>query len=181
MTEIEIWKDIAGYEGLYQVSNLGRVKSLARAIRNTFKSTRQLPERILKPATHTRGYLYVNLTTGARNYKHCYVHRLVGIAFIGAPPFPDAEINHKNGIKTDNHIENLEWVTPLQNMTHAWENGLINNRGENQTNHKLTDDIVRQIKALKGQKSTYAIAKQFGTHQSSVHLIHKGKIWAHVK
>lgn len=104
MTE-EIWKDIEGYEGLYQVSNIGRVKSL--------NYNRTGEEKILK-LCKVRGYLYVGLCKDGKN-KSLKVHRLVATAFIPNPE-NKPNIDHINTIRTDNRVENLHWVTQRENV-----------------------------------------------------------------
>lgn len=100
---IEIWKDIKDFEGLYQVSNLGRVKSL--------KLNREL---IMKPTKEVNGYLTINLTNNDGKHKKFLIHRLVVEAFI---PNPDnkPQVDHINTDTTDNRVENLRWVTPMEN------------------------------------------------------------------
>lgn len=107
----EIWKDIKGYEGLYQVSNLGRVKSL--------NYRRMGFSKILIPGAGGRGYACVSLY--GRSVK---IHRLVAETFIPNPNKFKC-VNHINGIKTDNRVENLEWCTQKYNVHHAYENNLI--------------------------------------------------------
>ena len=112
----EIWKDIKGYEGLYQVSNMGRVKSLERTVWNG-KGYYKTPERILKAGANGDGYLSVNLCKDGRK-KPYYVHRLVVQAFIeNTQNLP--EINHKNEDKTDNRVENLEWCNRSYNVEYS--------------------------------------------------------------
>ncbi|WP_394897654.1 NUMOD4 domain-containing protein [Clostridium butyricum] len=108
----EIWKDIAGYEGLYQVSNLGRVKSLPREKWNG-KSFQKLNEKILKVVVNKSGYVQVALCKKSK-YKNLYVHRLVARAFIDNPE-NKKEVDHINTIRNDNRVENLRWVTPKEN------------------------------------------------------------------
>lgn len=108
----EEWRDILGYEGCYQVSNMGRVKSLTRKVWNYTK-----PGRILSPGSKKNGYLHVALRKGDNIEKHAHVHRLVALAFIeNTLHLP--EVNHKNFDKTDNRVENLEWVDSASNKAH---------------------------------------------------------------
>lgn len=123
----EIWKDIKGYEGLYQISNFGRVKRLIYANNFNGKSTNKLPDifkcnKILKKYITSNGYERIMLCkNGAR--KRFMVHKLVAQAFI-PNPLNKTQINHINGIKTDNKSYNLEWCTPRENLNHAYKNGL---------------------------------------------------------
>jgi hypothetical protein len=115
----EIWKDIKGYEGHYQISTFGNVKSLNRNTTRTNtlvgKHTIQIKETILKPSGQR--YLGVSLLKdGIRRYPN--VHRLVAENWI-PNPYNKAQVNHINGIKTDNRVENLEWVSNSENQKHA--------------------------------------------------------------
>lgn len=119
----EIWKDIIGFEGLYQVSNLGRVKSLPRSIRNG-KGFYNSKEKILKPNTLAKGYFQVELKKNLKRHP-LQVHRLVATAFIHNPNITKYnQVNHINGNKQDNRIENLEWCDNSLNQLHAWALGL---------------------------------------------------------
>lgn len=121
---MEVWKDIKGYEGLYQVSNLGRVKSLKRQrdVNLLYSNTATVPEKILKYGT-SQGYLAVTLAKNKVN-KKIRVHKLVALNFI---PNPENKpyINHKDGNKHNNNVENLEWITPKENTKHAYANKLM--------------------------------------------------------
>lgn len=121
----EIWKDIIGYEGLYQVSNLGRIKSLKRKTISRNGNTKYLKsekERILKTVNDNNGYVIVYLCNNGKN-KMIRVHRLVAKTFIPNPEMKPV-VNHINGIKNDNRLENLEWTTYQENIIHAYKTGL---------------------------------------------------------
>lgn len=115
--EKEIWKPVKGYEGLYEVSNLGRVKSLARTCKGRGNGRKPIRERILCLEVSSGGYVLVRLSMDGRT-KHCLVHRLVAEAFI---PNPNnlPQVNHKNENKADNRVENLEWCTEKYNMNYG--------------------------------------------------------------
>lgn len=113
----EIWKDIEGYEGLYQISNLGRVRSLDRIINFKNGRSRLFKGKIFNLSKDTNGYLYAPLCKNGK-YKNKSVHRLVAQAFLPNPnnlPY----VNHKDENKTNNCIENLEWCTPKYNTNYG--------------------------------------------------------------
>ena len=112
----EIFKDIKGYEGRYQISNYGRVKSLL------FNK-----EKILKPYKSNSGYLIIHLRKN-NNFKPYLISRLVGMHFVLNLEYKPI-INHLDGIKLNNFYKNLEWATYLENSKHAWDNKLIQNSG----------------------------------------------------
>lgn len=118
-TDDEIWKDIPGYEEKYQVSNLGRVKTLKHKYKQ-HRGIRIVNEKILKPSLANNGYYRVSL--GRNNQK--LIHRLVAKAFIPNPK-NKRTINHKDGNKLNNNIKNLEWNTHQENNLHAFKNNLI--------------------------------------------------------
>lgn len=111
MTITEEWTDIEGFEGLYSVSNTGKILSKHNG------------RKLLKPINHSGGYLYVNLYDGVGCTRE-YIHRIVAKHFI-RPPAEGEEVNHIDGIKHNNKVSNLEWVTSLENARHASENGLL--------------------------------------------------------
>lgn len=110
----EIWKDIENFEGKYQISNFGRVKTLKRKF--VYKT------KIMKLKNDKDGYKLINLNITRVGKITLKVHRMVANAFIPNPKMKPM-VNHKNLVKFDNRIENLEWVTRAENMKHAKENG----------------------------------------------------------
>ena len=119
--EKEIWKDVVDYEGYYKVSTLGRVKSLERRVKCSNYYDKIVYGGILKIFKNHRGYICVALSRDSK-MENFLVHRLVLMAFIPNPS-NKLQVNHKNSIKTDNMVENLEWCTQSENMKHAYANG----------------------------------------------------------
>lgn len=115
----EIWKDIEGYEGLYQVSNLGRVKSLPKLLKNRWGEYKS-KEKIMKPIVSQKGYYNVSLRKD-KNKKYCAIHRLVAQAFI-SNPLNLPQVNHKDEDKTNNCVGNLEWCTNYYNENYGTKN-----------------------------------------------------------
>lgn len=109
-----IWKPVKDLEDSYEVSNTGLLRSLRRPIVR-FVSGKQL-----RPFKRNNGYI----TYGLGRKRKAHIHRIVAEAFIGPSPFPKATINHKNGKKSDNRPENLEWISQSENVKHAWRTGL---------------------------------------------------------
>jgi hypothetical protein len=120
---MEIWKDIVGYEGLYEVSSLGRIKCLERKVNTKGNSLRTVKERIRKPQIKQNGYHIVNLGNGKGKVTTFSVHQIVAQAFI--PGFiKSTEINHIDGNPGNNNIKNLEISNPSHNQLHAISLGL---------------------------------------------------------
>jgi len=119
---MEEWKDILDYEGIYQVSNYGNVKRVETQM-------------ILKPRKHTGGYLTICLWKYGKE-KYYFIHRLVAQSFI-ENTYRKKEVNHKDGIKTNNTLTNLEWVTPSENQKHAVMIGL-----KNKCKERLSKQVV---------------------------------------
>jgi len=175
----ELWKEIEGFEGSYEVSNIGRVRSLDRNIKVLSKGQffiRNVRGTILKSKVDRYGYISIELNNGAPNYYT--VHRLVAKAFV-VGYFPGAHVNHKNLDKTCNKDFNLEWVTNLENQRHANRAGVRS--GTKNGMSKLDDSKVKEIKALLSKGlNTVQIGKIFDVSNVTVSLIRRGKIWKHV-
>ena len=124
----EEWRDIPGYEGIYQVSNRGRVKSLERTSWNGFLHCK-IGGRILKNSLMRNGYYRVTLSKDS-GQQQFYIHRLVAEAFIPNPKSLNV-IDHIDANKLNNDVSNLRWVTQEENMRHAWEMGLIPDGSKN--------------------------------------------------
>lgn len=120
----EVWRDIRGYKGLYKVSNKGRIKALERTVKTGYKlmTTRTYPERILKPSKNPNGYRVVTLTKKGK-MRYFSVHRIVLKTFKGNPKKLPT-VNHKNGIKDDNRLSNLQWMDYSQQQFHSIKLGL---------------------------------------------------------
>lgn len=120
----EIWKDVPEYEGYYQVSNLGEVKSIKRTVKYKDGRIFKYPSKILKPKKDTRGYLQVGFNVSGAKSNH-RIHRLVAETFIGKPKAKLMSVNHIDGVKTNNNLTNLEWVTYSENTRKGVELGLF--------------------------------------------------------
>ena len=123
ISNVEIWKDVKGYEGLYQVSNLGKIESLTRIVTNKINVTRVFKGQAML-LIKSKGYLVLSVSKNG-NQKVKKAHRLVAQAFIHNPDSKCC-VNHKDGNKLNNNVNNLEWVTPKENNDHAYKTGLKN-------------------------------------------------------
>lgn len=170
----EEWKDIEGYEGKYQVSNLGRVKSLERVVPNGESGFRIVKEKFLQTKSNQNKYIKVSLS--GRSFR---VHRLVAEAFIENPnSLP--EVNHKDGLKCNNVITNLEWCTPKHNINHNKKLGVMP-IGDSHVNSTISESQATKIKLLlsEGWKMV-DIARELGTNDDIVYQIKKGLTWKHI-
>lgn len=168
----EIWKAVSGYEGLYEVSNLGRVRS-------HYKTGRTLNGPHYMRPGDVRGYKQlVFCKNGEKRVR--LVHRLVAEAFLGAPPTPEHQVNHKDMNKANNVPANLEWVTHVANILHAAA-VIPRNRGE--ANHsKLTESEVRAMRRAHalGGVTLNELGRIYGVSSVTAHKIIRREKWKHV-
>ena len=151
----EIWQELENYEGLYEVSNFGNIKSLG--------NNKEKCEKIMK-GTIAKGYVRVTLRKNNIG-KIWLVHRLIAKQFI--PNLEKKEqVNHKNGIKSDNMVDNLEWNTSFENMQHASFNNLLNvKKSDNHYKTKLTENKKVELLSLKNKFTQRQLAKMFNVTQ----------------
>ena len=160
-------KTIPGYED-YQVDTNGNLWSL------------KFGKKKLKPSINQSGYFQVALIKSGK-IKSYLLHRLIMLTFHNES---DLSVNHIDGVKTNNNLTNLEYCTPLENVRHAMELGLMNHKGENHPKSKLTKKDVIEIKKellFYYDGLSTKLAKQYKVTPSAIYKIRKGKSWAHVK
>lgn len=173
------WKKIVGHEE-YSVSNQGLVRSDSRIRKSSHGSTSKVRSRNRVLTAGKNGYLRVSLWRDCRA-RICLVHRLVAIAFIPNPKGLPC-VNHKNCIKSDNRASNLEWVTQLENMTHAISNGRVKSFGENHYKARFNESQIRAILKEHSQgRSALSISREHGTSSSTIDAIVNRRSWKHVK
>lgn len=174
----EEWRDIEGFDGFYQVSNMGRVRSCC----NSHGTRGKWKFRALS-ANHD-GYLKVRLIKGSKDLTK-RVHTLVAEAFIPNPNDYNT-VNHKDGNKTNNRVDNLEWADRSQQMIHAYKLGLKKSiKGSKNSQAKLTDDDVRYIrsnyKRCSQEFGTVALGKRFGVTNAAIGKVVRGLTYKDVK
>lgn len=165
----EIWKDVLGYEGKYQVSNIGRVKSIPRIRKGNRNAVWITKEKILSFSQHNCGYRHVTLFMNGQRTT-IFIHILVASAF-HCNPDNKPQVNHINGIKSDNRVENVEWSTSSENGKHAYRMGLQKARkGVNNEQCKLTFEQVGMIREeyASGSATQKDIALKYGVSDSRI-------------
>lgn len=171
----ENWKPVVGFENKFLVSDLGQVKALPWERRHWCGKMIPQPETIVKQSRHSGGYRIVALRDG----KKYYVHRLVMAAFLGESSGQD--VNHIDGDKSNNRLENLEYCDRLHNVRHAIATGLQNNAGEGNGMHRYTEDQIRRAYYLvkSGASHGYAAAAT-GVGVGTVQQVVTGVRWQHL-
>ncbi len=174
---MENWLPVVGYEGLYEVSDLGQVRRLPNTYRSPHGGLR-------KPQRAGMGYLAVVLSDENKVKTPHYIHRLMMAAFVG--PCPEGHnVNHKDGVRDQNSLGNLEYVTFSANTRHAYAHGLMHlrhNKGEDNHRSKITNEQARQVKILQaaGGMSGNEIAAATGVPRNTIYQIKRGVVWGHI-
>lgn len=180
----EVWKDIPGFEGKYQISSLGRVKSCDRILPHKTHGTWHIKERILKTSGKGQGshkYLFVMLHCGNGVMVCKKIHRLVAENFIPNPS-NKREVNHIDGNTFNNSVSNLEWTTSLENTTHAWKNGLCKNIVKAKQKPVINLDTGEVFNSLADAERSFG--KSFGTISHVLNGKHErahGYRWAYAE
>lgn len=169
----EVWKEVKGFEGLYWVSNTGRIKT---------KKRQGSQGGILKNTPTNTGYEMMRFQNRKENkFEAELIHRVVANAFIPNPE-NKPQVNHINSIRTDNRVENLEWCTNLENVRHSQSVGRFNHSGEENNSSKLTEKEVVEIRLLAAKKiKDQLIANAYGVCREQIGTIRRRQQWNHVK
>lgn len=178
----ELWKPIKGFEGLYEISNFGRVKSLSRKRNKRGGGFYWDKEKILKDHPTGTNYRFVALCKEGK-YKHYQVHRLVAIHFIDNPENKE-QVNHLDGSRDNNHVDNLEWCTRAENYHHADSIGRIKddrNRGENNGLSIMNEKKVLVIRKRREKGDSYKeLSNEFNCSIGCIQGIVSRATWKHI-
>ena len=177
---MEIWKDVKGLEDYYQVSNLGNVRSKERFVIRGRGGRYKVECKNLNPSINSDGYFTGIFSVDKRpiNYK---VHRILAESFIGEIPI-GFEVNHINGIKSDNRLENLEVVSKSKNIKHAFDLGLNKpRRGELNGMCKINSEKAKSVKEMTFMGFTESqISMKLNVSIHTVRDIRRGRTWKHI-
>lgn len=183
--EGEIWKDIEGHEGYYQISNCGRAKGIYREFEcnNKYgsKSIRKVKPVILRQVfSRKNGYLVIGLSKNHK-FSNKSIHTLVARAFIENPK-NKPQVNHKRGDKTRNHYTLLEWSTAKENTAHAIESGLRKPQasGDKSGKNKITEAQVKELRNTYKPGDSKLFAAKYNVSESNIFAILQRRRWKHV-
>jgi hypothetical protein len=176
------WRDVVGWSGVYQVSRGGAVRSLSRTVRRSDGRTQTFVGRDVRPTLNNKGYFQVRLSAPGRRCV-APIHRLVAEAFLTNPQgLP--EVNHLDGIKTNNSVVNLEWTTPRGNRKHAWDSGLRTRehlpilRGSANGRAVLTEASVAAARqAHAGGATVRGLAREYAVDPTTMRRALRGRTW----
>lgn len=184
----EIWKPVYGYEGLYEISNKGRVKSLAKEVRRSSGAhIRMQPERIMKIMKNAKGYEFVDLCKDGNRF-HGTVHRIVLSAFCPVENMDSLTVNHKDFDKSNKTIENLEWATNYENIQHSKASGrydiderpdILSPYQNPRKRRKFTPETIEKIHELisSGNYNDREISEMVGASRRFVTAVKLGETW----
>ena len=163
----EIWKPV--FNGVYRVSNLGRIRRITA-------HQSLVGDGIMKTWVTKCGYVQIEICVAGKRKKHL-VHRLVAAAFVAVNG--GGYVDHKNGVKTDNRADNLEWVTCRENIRRSYEMGL-SHRGERHSSAKLTEEQVLDIRARYTPGGYGQLAREYGVDPGNIRHIVLRNSWKHI-
>lgn len=166
---IEEWRAVADWPE-YEVSNLGRVRRV---------DTGRIRSAILMKST---GYLIVSMTRPGGERKLAAIHRLVAFAFLGEPPEPNMQVNHKDSDRANPRLDNIEWVTVSQNISHGYSHGKCNAVGSANGYSKLTDEAVTEIRRViqPDRASALNLAERFNVSKATIYDVVACRTWKHL-
>lgn len=158
----------------YEVSDLGRIRRATPGLQTAVG-------RVRKP-NRSMGYQAVRLTRPGGYHRTCLVHRLVARAFLGEPPHPDMQVNHKDSDRWNAALSNLEWVTRSGNIQHGYDHGHISATGSKNGYAKLTEEAVAMIRERGAScpADKKALAAEFSVSYATIHDVLRRRIWKHV-
>lgn len=155
----EIWKPLKDYEGRYEVSNLGNIRSLNYHLTGKMQ--------LLKQQKNKDGYLYVSVPKEYNKRRQILIHRAVAMAFI-ENPLNKPEVNHKDGNKQNNNSDNLEWVTMQENQRHAWTNGLKEKVRIESSKRGMEEKTIKRLKEYNDARKKPVIATNLKTGEKFI-------------
>ncbi len=175
----EQWKELPGFEGFYEVSNLGALRSLSHAAKGSYNTVRSFPGQLMTLSTYkASGYKYVNVSKEGKRSK-VKMHRAVLLAFSGPCP-PRREARHLNGARADNRFENLCWGTKAQNYNDRRSHG-TETAWEKNGRARLNNETVRKIKLSLSEGMSHAqAARLFNANKVAISHIACGRTWVGV-
>ena len=176
MCQTEIWKDIPHFPG-YQASTEGRIRSVDRIMQRRRDESPFLRRgKVLRPIDNGNGYKAVNLTKDTDNrHRRYYIHRLVLETFTSGHDEYQTDVNHIDGDKSNNRLDNLEWSTMSENMTHAYNTGLCA-RGENHPQAKYSTELISTIRARRANGERVCnLSKEYGIPHQYISGILNGR------